>query len=190
MQTPPRPRVAVAALLCALAVAAAAGASEALVPVDVQLAVFANVWKLDRNFAAEQGVTIAVVYQETYAPSVVAKEEVLAAARRAGPALRCVAVDVTDPETLRVRLQAVPAQVFYVAPLRAVDVREVARIGRARGIRTVTGVPAYVEQGIAVGVSLRRNRPLILIHLEAARAEGADFSSQLLALARVVGPRP
>ena len=49
-------------------------------------------------------------------------------------------------------------------------------------------MPEYVEEGIAVGIGLRNMRPLILINLEAARAEGAAFSSQLLSLARIVGP--
>ena len=57
-----------------------------------------------------------------------------------------------------------------------------------RRFRTITGVPEYVDQGLAVGIGIRRDRPLIIVNLEQARAEGAAFSSQLLALARIVGP--
>lgn len=78
--------------------------------------------------------------------------------------------------------------VVYVTPLRSVDVAEIARISRSRGLRTVTGVPEYVEEGIAVGIGERKARPLIIINLRGARAEGSDFSSQLLNLARIVGP--
>ena len=52
----------------------------------------------------------------------------------------------------------------------------------------MTGVPEYVDQGVAVGVGIRKDRPLIIVNLEQARAEGSVFSSQLLALARIVGP--
>ena len=43
-----------------------------------------------------------------------------------------------------------------------------------------------MENGLAVGVGLRGKKPEILINLEAARAEGADFNAQLLRLARIV----
>ena len=81
-------------------------------------------------------------------------------------------------------------RVLYVAPLRAVAIGEVVAISRARKITTLTGVPEFVEKGIALGIALRAERPLILVHLAAARAEGADFNSQLLKLARVLFPAP
>jgi hypothetical protein len=81
-------------------------------------------------------------------------------------------------------------RVLYVAPLRAVAIEEIIAISRARKITTLTGVPEFVEKGIALGVALRAERPLILVHLASARAEGADFNSQLLKLARVLFPAP
>ena len=68
------------------------------------------------------------------------------------------------------------------------NVAEIATITRRRGIRSITGVPEYVEPGIAVGIGLRNNRPLIIINFLGAQAEGASFSSKLLSLARIVGP--
>ena len=91
-------------------------------------------------------------------------------------------------QLLRKRLTETNANIVYVAPLRAVDVGDIGRITRQRDIRSVTGIPGYVDLGIAVGIGLRNRRPLIIINLEAARAEGAAFSSQLLSLARIVGP--
>ena len=49
-------------------------------------------------------------------------------------------------------------------------------------------MPEYVEAGVSVGIGIRRDRPLIIVNLAQARAEGTAFSSQLLALARIVGP--
>jgi hypothetical protein len=51
---------------------------------------------------------------------------------------------------------------------------------------TLTGVAEYVRAGIAVGIGVRDDRPEILVNLAAARAAGADFSAQLLLLARVI----
>jgi hypothetical protein len=48
-----------------------------------------------------------------------------------------------------------------------------------------------VDEGIAIGLDLKAERPEIVVNLEGARAEGADFTAQLLKLARLVqgGPR-
>jgi hypothetical protein len=69
-----------------------------------------------------------------------------------------------------------------------VAIEDIVAISRARKITTITGVPEFVKKGIALGLTLRAERPLVLVHLPAARAEGADFNSQLLKLARVLFP--
>ena len=59
-------------------------------------------------------------------------------------------------------------------------------ISRREKIITLTGVPEYVNMGLAVGIDIRENRPQIVINMSAAKAEGADFSSQLLKLSKIV----
>ena len=157
-------------------------------PVDIQMAVFVNVWKLDRNFDSARAITLAVLYQETYRDSVAAKDDLIAAIGRQKLHITAVAYEVGSQELLRAQLNAVLADVVYVTPLRAVDVAEIGRICRVRRLRSITGVPEYVNAGIAVGIGIRRNRPLIIVNLQQSRAEGSSFSSQLLALARIVGP--
>lgn len=48
------------------------------VPIPVQLALFKNVWKLDRSFENHATATIGIVYQETNAASVADKDAVMA----------------------------------------------------------------------------------------------------------------
>jgi hypothetical protein len=157
-----------------------------VVPVNVQLAIFQNVWKLDRNF--RQPVKMAILYQENYRSSIDVKNEVVSEIGTSEARIECAALEVGTPELLTQALNTTDANVIYVAPLRAVDVAAIARISRQRHIRTITGVPEYVESGIGVGIGLRKNRPLIIINLAGARAEGADFTAQLLGLSRIVGP--
>ena len=175
-------------LLLAVMLLAGSASASMVVPVNVQMELFANIAKLDRNTDPAKGVTLAIVYQRGYPESVSTKESVIAAARKQSPRMVCVLLEADNPELLRRRLADTEANVLYVAPLRAVAVSEIAKISRDRGIRTTTGVPEYVEAGIAVGIGLHKQRPLIIINLEAARAEGSAFSSQLLSLARIVGP--
>jgi hypothetical protein len=158
------------------------------VPADVQAALFKNIWKLDRNFDCTKGVRLAIVYQEKYSDSVAAKDEFLASISRLGPHTIVVLIEAGTQRLLGDALRGGALDMIYVTPLRAVDVSEIGRISRFYRIRTITGVPEYVEAGLAVGIGIRKDRPLIIINLAQARAEGAAFSSQLLSLARIVGP--
>ena len=159
------------------------------VPAEVQAVLFKNIWKLDRNFDCTRGVKLAIVYQEKYDDSVAAKDEFLASIDRLGPHTTVVLVEAGTQELLSNGLHGNSLDMVYVTPLRAVDVSEIGRISRYERFRTITGVPEYVEEaGLAVGIGVRKDRPLIIINLEQARAEGAVFSSQLLSLARIVGP--
>jgi ABC-type uncharacterized transport system substrate-binding protein len=158
------------------------------VPVDTQVAVFRNIWKLDRNVDGAKEMTLGIVYQENYADSVAAKDDFIAAMAKQNLRVTIVSIESSTDDRLSKRLHDVEADVIYVAPLRAVDVSAIGRISRFRRMRTITGVPEYVEQGLAVGVGIRKDRPLIIVNLEQSRAEGSSFSSQLLALARIVGP--
>jgi hypothetical protein len=178
-----------ALIASAIAVLLAATASASMpVPVDVQTELFLNIGKLDRTFDPSKGVTIGIVYQLGYPESVGVKDAMIAAIKRRNLPIVCIPLEVGSGQLLRKRLSETEANLIYVAPLRSVDVTEIGQITRQRRIRTVTGVPEYVDLGIAVGIGLRNKRPLIIINLASARAEGADFSSQLLSLARIVGP--
>lgn len=182
-----RSRILMWVLLAAVFIAATEPAS-ALVPVEVQLALFTTIWRLDRNFDSAGVVTVVIVYQAGYRDSLLVKDDFVATVARLKLPIRCIPLEVGSEELLRRGLSEIRATVVYVTPLRSVDVAEIARIARGRGLRTITGVPEYVEEGIAVGIGERKDRPLIIINLQGARAEGSDFSSQLLSLARIVGP--
>jgi hypothetical protein len=174
-------------LLPAVFIATTRSAS-AVVPVEMQLALFTKIWRLDRNFDSAGVVTMVIVYQAGYRESLLVKDDFIATVERLKLPIRCIPLEAGSSELLRKGLSEIRGAVVYVTPLRSVDVAEIARISRERGLRTMTGVPEYVEQGIAVGIGERKDRPLIIINLLGARAEGSDFSSQLLGLARIVGP--
>jgi hypothetical protein len=164
------------------------GPASAAVPLDVQLALFTKIWRLDRNFDSSGVVTMVIIYQAGYRESLLVKDDVVATVERLKLPIRCIPLEAGTTDLLRKGLSEVRGAVIYVTPLRSVDVAEIARVSRVQRLRTVTGVPEYVEMGIAVGIGERKNLPLIIINLQGARAEGSDFSSQLLNLARIVGP--
>ena len=187
-------RAAAAGTLAVLLLVQATLAYEMPVPPSMQASLFVKILTFDRNLKVRAGkdVRIGVLYQRKVRSSLEAQEEFLLAMcgdpsqRIEGLALSCAAIEWTDARDVEDALVRKGIRFLYVTPLRAVAIEEIVAISRARKITTLTGVPEYVDQGIALGLSLRAERPLIVIHVAAARAEGADIDSQLLKLARVV----
>jgi hypothetical protein len=183
----------VVALACGSAPASARG-QEMEVPVALQLPLFLKVLSFDRQLVARAGsaLVIAIVYQSGYRTSGQAKEELVRTAGSAGAlprieglAIRFVEVDLYR-ETLADAIERSRPTVVYLAPVRGVDIKALAATARAAHVTTVTGVPRYVEQGLAIGVRLRGERPQILVNLMASRSEGAEFAAELLKLVQLL----
>jgi hypothetical protein len=75
---------------------------------------------------------------------------------------------------------------IYVAPLRAYDVTKISNLSKKLKILTLTGVNEYIDFGLSITIGVKGDKPQIIINLPSAKAEGADFSSQLLKLATVI----
>ena len=100
--------------------------------------------------------------------------------------IRAVPVDLDSQPDLEAALAGSKVDLMYIAPLRAMNLKVITALSRAKKVLTLTGVPDYAEKGVAVGVGLKGESPEIIINLPAAREEGSDFSSSLLKLARVI----
>jgi hypothetical protein len=173
------------ALAFSLATASAAGA-DFPVPINMQIPLFQKIWMLDRSFGSKTDIVVAVVYQESNGASAAVKAQIMNWADGRGRRLHAIAVAIDGPTGLQA-LRSVSADVFYVTPLRAVDITEIAQTARERHIRTVTGMPEYASRGLGVAIDVRDDRPLIVINVAASKAEGSSFPAQLLQLARLVG---
>ncbi|HYC51421.1 MAG TPA: YfiR/HmsC family protein, partial [Gemmatimonadaceae bacterium] len=98
--------------------------------------------------------------------------------------LRVVPVDIDREQLDRALSQHKPAAI-YVTPMRAVSVKDIAESAAGAQATTMTGVPRYIESGMAVSVRLLDARPKLMLNVSAATAQGAQFSSDLLRLAQV-----
>jgi hypothetical protein len=172
-------------------------AAEMEVPMDVQFPLFLKVATFDRNLSSRVGdaFVVAVLFQSRYRASLNAKDDFFDVMSRSqvnlvdGIPIAGVAVEYRDAAELEQLLIEHVADAVYITPLSAVAVDVITRVTRRLQIMSLSGVPPYIEQGVSVGVGIRRERPEIIINLSAARAEGIDFSSRLLNLARVVSTR-
>lgn len=165
------------------------------VPVTKQIDYFLKVLTFDRLLPRHDAVnvTIAVLFQEDFALSVETRNE-FARACKAYNNLQVANIPLcivyikwqgfADLEAALLDGGEICA--LYVTPLRGVSIPKVRNMCRRHQVTTLTGVPEYVQAGLAVGIGMASERPKILINLAAARAEGADFSSQLLKLSTVM----
>lgn len=162
--------------------------------VEVQVPLLLKTISFDRSRVAGTGhdLVVGVLYQGKYRASA----EVASGVRRTLESLpqsgvgawtlRLVLIDLDDAGDLDSILTHKRVSVLYVSPLRAASLRRITDATRASRVTTVTGVPGYVDAGLSIGIDVQEDRPRIIMNLAASQAEGAQFSSQLLHLARLV----
>lgn len=180
------------AMHLAVAMPSRADAQDVEIPVSVHVPLFLKVLTFDRHLPARarRKIVVGIAHQSGHRPSTVTRDEVLYALEAAresleGYAISSVAIDL-DKEPLGEALKRHGVLVLYVAPLRAVDVAAIATTARSMQVTTLTGVPRYIALGLAIGVRLQGERPRLLINIDSARLEGANFKAELLKLAQVV----
>lgn len=161
--------------------------------VDVHLPLIFKILSLDRNVADDMGseARMGVLFQPKYRSSYLNKENVMGFMKeydqaRNEPQVRCEPMELNDLSDLEAQLKAGRIEALYLTPLRAVDLVALTAMARKYGVRTFTGVSAYTIEGVAVAIGLKGDNPQMIINLKAARGEGADYSSYVLRLAKVI----
>jgi hypothetical protein len=183
------------ALALAMLILGAAGSRAAAqdmpVPVETQVPILLKILTFDRAITARPAdrLVIGIIFQGRNRISSEIGEQVLRQLKASAPAVRVVPIDLDRTDDLVAALVRDSVQVLYVAPLQAVAIPTLSKATRERQVLSYTGVPRYVEQGLAVGLDVNGLRPQIVINLEASRAEGAVFSAQLLKLVRLTGAK-
>lgn len=184
-----------AAMLVALLSAPAGGTEPMPFPPDVQITLLLKILTYDRSFQSKSksGVTIGVVYVASDPQSVKTKDDILKTLSLVSDRtiknvpIRAVALEYKDPTTLLKAVTAGGVNVFYIAPGNADTLQQLLRMSHTRGITTATGVPEYVQRGVAIGIGIKPDKkPDILINLPNSRQEGSEFDASLLRIATVV----
>lgn len=172
-------------------------AQEMSVPAKLQYQIFLKILTFDRNLRDRVGdeIVIGIIYQSNFRKSWKVREEIVEAINESPEKkledipIRYVTINLSGENDLKEIISRNKVDIFYITPIRAFDLRTITVMSRAKKILTLTGVTDYVELGIAVGLGLKRQKPQIIINLTAAKAEGSDFSSKLLNLAKIVGSK-
>ncbi len=181
--------------VCALALALGAGPAAAQggsLPPDMQMALISKILRFDRHLERYGGeVVLAFVYQAGNRESGRVANELSDAARglhdigAARQPFRTVLLPYRSGMELRAELKREGVDLVYLAPMRAVDLRQLVEQAHGAGILTISGEAEPIQAGCAIGLQERGPRPAVSIRLASARRVGSDFDSRLLALADV-----
>jgi len=106
-----------------------------------------------------------------------------------GEAISVIPLSYSDRAGLLASLRSEKIDLIYIAPLLGTAISGILDASEEAQVLTSTGVPEFVEEGVAVGIGSRGGKPQIVINRDASIAQGAEFSSDLLNVARIVsGP--
>jgi hypothetical protein len=177
-----------------LLLATPATAQDMPVGPDLQLSLLRRILPFDRNFTEHVGeeVVVGIIYQRSFRQSIRAKDALVAAVKTGlvdnigNIPARFVPIPFEDTSAVERALRDHDIDVVYVPPLRGVDMREIVSLVAENQVMTFTGVPGYLDDGIAVAIGIRAGKPEIIVNLSSSREQGADFSAQFLRLTRVV----
>jgi hypothetical protein len=163
------------------------------VPVKVQYEILTKVLSFDKKFREHDSntLTIAILYQKDVTVSEALHNELLEVIQECKEEtvqnlkVKFVSLDLSSEKNLRLIISKSNIDVFYIAPLRAYDIRSILKLCSEQHILSASGVREYIDAGVTVGIGTKRNRPQIIINATQAKAEGREFSSRLLKLAKI-----
>lgn len=167
---------------------------EIQVPIEQQVPLLIKILSFDRNLRrnADKQIVFAILYQKKYRKSLDAKNDFEQAISKYSITkidtlpIKLMAIDISEDSDLASIVNINRVNVIYLAPVKATNIGEITALSRSKQITTTTGVPEYVNAGISVGIGTKSEKPQILINLNSARAEGINFNSQLLKLAKII----
>ncbi|MGE5479617.1 MAG: YfiR family protein [Chloroflexota bacterium] len=168
-------------------------ASDIEAPISMQIPIMLKILSFERNVKAKAGpsINIILVYQKDYRESlnamkdVVQLESLIESYSLEGKKLNIKYLSINTAQDLM--FESRTANIIIVAPLRAIDMYAISSVCESKGILSVSTVVSYVERGFfSVGVDIKGDKLQPVINLNKVKREGAEFSSRLLNLSKVV----
>jgi hypothetical protein len=169
-------------------------AQEMDVPMNLQYSLIGKILSFNRSLKSHPNgdVVVGILYQSKFRISLNAKNELLTYAKTdvnnkiGSHTVQWVGIELNSGDDITSLLETANIDILYVAPMRNVAIQDIAQITRAKQILSLTGIPEYLEEGLAVGIGSKGEKPFIYVNLAAAKAEGADFNSQFLKFVQIV----
>jgi len=163
------------------------------IPVSIKVPIFLKVLSFDRQLHKRSGsnLNMLIVFQSRYRQSQTERDDTedvldnLSINSIEGMAINYYYMDI-DEVNIQDEISKHNINLIFVCPLRGISLETITSLCREKKILSFADVSSYVENKLSVGIEMKGEKPQIIINLKNSKAEGADFSSQLLKLSRVI----
>lgn len=156
------------------------------VPAPLQVALFYKIFQFDGNLTESDGVDIkiGIFYNPDNSQSKTIKDEIIynftkLSARKIGDRSISI-VELTDIDQIK------DIHVIYVAPGNDAFIKAIVEKCNKYKILGISGVEEYTQQGLAIAIGLKDQKPVIIINKTAAELSGAKLSSKIMVLAQII----
>jgi hypothetical protein len=161
---------------------------------DIQFDLTLKILTFDRNLRLRVGeeIVLGIVYDSNSPASTQVKMEMERAIEDSAfksvdrIPIRKTVLDISRATNWTVDLAKSGVDLVYLTPLREQALLRMLGICRKMRLTSVASLPEYPSRGATIGFEPPGGKPVIVINLRAAAAEGADFSSRLLSVAKVI----
>ncbi len=168
---------------------------EIAVPIVNQIPIMYKILSYDRSFTKNirGNLKFTIFYQKSYRYSLVISKEILSTIqgnetfqRFSGYNVQIEAVSIQDENDIDRYLNKNITDCAIIAPLRSVDISNISEILIQHKMMSFSVLPEYVDFGVAFGLGIKGEKPLIIINLITAKEIHAEFSSQILKFSKVI----
>lgn len=164
-----------------------------MVRVDLQVNLFMKILKYDRNLSrrGEGGIKIGVLYNPADKKSTNLatqfENEFNLLSNKTINDIPVFLVTVKGLSELPKAIENYKLNTLYISSGFDDNIGQVMEVCVENKLLTLTAVPKYVEQnGVAVGLGSKKDKPEIIINTNSSKEAGADFSVDILKLSRVI----
>ncbi len=164
------------------------------VPEELQVSIFLKILTYDRSLEvkAKDTLRIGVLYLLENAQSKKNKDAIMENLKLnqdktiKGVPFNFMEIEFSTEEKLEEVTKEKGINILYVTSDGSDLAKRISPITQAKKILTITGRVDYVNQGISVGLAVKEEKPQVVINLTSAKAEGSDFSANLLRICKVI----
>lgn len=182
-----------AAIVGALLLSLVAGSAiAARLPIDQCAPILIRALAYDRDLRKRAGdsVMLAVLYNPASGSSVSEANSALTAFKALESltvqGLRFRAVRLPYGPDLSAKLAEDGIDAVFIVEGLSSELSALTEVTRRRKVVTLTTEEADIRRGAAIGVVLASGKPTLMVNLPASSAEGAQLSSDLLRIAKVI----
>jgi hypothetical protein len=164
-------------------------------PMDIQIKIIPKVLSLDKNFSTRKDseYNLGIIYSSKQRNSVKIKKHFEDVTNERNMVVKkkkvnIMFIDIADINMVNIKkfLKDRGIDVVYLTPLRGFDIGSFSKICKEEKILSVTGVLDFMKDDISVSFDIQDKKLQIIINNNAAKNEGANFSSRLLRIAKLI----